>query len=268
MIDLSGRQAVVTGSATGLGASIAVKLAEAGASVILNYSRSAKEAEETADLCRSHGAQVQVVQANISEDSDCRKLAEAASVHGKLDILVNNAGTTKQVPNHAELDKLDKEDFLHIYGVNVVGPFMAVRACEPLLKAAKAQSGRASSVLNVSSIAAVTGIGSSVAYAASKGALNTMTLSLSRALAPDIRVNAICPGFIGTRWFKDALDKDQYARMEENVKNAMPLKLASGPDDIADAAFFFLHDGSAHVTGEMLIVDAGLHLGYAPTISR
>jgi 3-oxoacyl-[acyl-carrier protein] reductase len=266
--DLSGRVAIVTGSATGLGASFALKLAEAGASVIINYSRSAKEAEATADLCRAKGAQVQVIQANVSEDEDCKKLAEAARSYGRLDALINNAGTTKQVPDHSDLAGLDKEDFLRLYGVNVVGPFMMIRACEALLREANRQTGISSSVLNVSSIAGVIGNGSSVAYAASKGAFNTMTLSLARALAPAIRVNAVCPGFIGTRWFKDYLGAEKYGKMEESVKLATPLQVASGPDDIADAAFHFLTDASRHVTGETLITDAGLHLGYAPLKAR
>ena len=267
-IDLSGRIALVTGSATGLGASLATRLAEAGATVILNYSRSAKEAEETADICRGFGAQVQVVQADVSDEADCQKLADAAANYGHLDILVNNAGTTKKVPNHADLGGLSKDDFLHIYGVNVVGPFMTVRACEKLLRASRAVTGVSATILNVSSIAGVTGIGSSVAYAASKGAFNTMTLSLARALGPDIRVNAVCPGFIGTRWFKDDMGAETYEAMEASVRKSTPLGLASGPDDIAQAAFFFLTDASTHITGETLLVDAGLHLGYAPTVAR
>jgi len=123
-------------------------------------------------------------------------------------------------------------------------------------------------VLNVSSIAGVTGIGSSVAYAATKGALNTMTLSLARALAPAIRVNAVCPGFIGTRWFKDEMDEDAFARLEQGVAASVPLAVASGPDDIAASAVFFLGDDSRHVTGETLLVDAGMHLGYAPLTAR
>lgn len=266
--DLSGRVAIVTGSATGLGASIALRLAEAGASVVINYSRSSTEAEKTADECRAFGAQVHCVQADVAEDADCRKLAETANTYGRLDILVNNAGITKQVPNHADLAGLDKDDFLRLYAVNVVGPFMMVRACEDLLRASHEQTGIAAAVLNTSSIAGVTGIGSSVAYAASKGAFNTMTLSLARALAPAIRVNAICPGFIGTRWFKDKMDEEQYQRTEASVVAATPLNVASGPDDIADSALFFLTDASRHVTGETLLVDAGTHLGYAPLTAR
>lgn len=261
MTDLQGRRALITGSATGLGRSIAVKLAERGADVIVNYARSAAEAEEAADLCRAAGAQVQVVQADVAQPEGCRKLVDAARGWGHLDILVNNAGITRHARDHSDLDALTRDDFLDVYAVNVVGPYLMLQAAKPLLVAAHATSGRASAVLNTSSIAGVRGVGSSVAYAASKGALNTMTLSLARALAPAIRVNAICPGFIGTRWFRDTMDADSYARTEARIEASTPLGVASGPDDIADAALFFLSDASRHVTGEMLLVDAGMHLG-------
>ena len=175
--------------------------------MILNYSKSLKEAEATAEAVRAAGAEAAIAQGDVAEDADCRRIAEAAARFGRLDALVNNAGITKHVPRHAELDGLSKDDFLRLYAVNTVGPFQMIRACRALLEKATGQA----SVVMTSSIAGVTGIGSSVAYAASKGALNTMTLSLARALAPKIRVNAICPGFIDTRWFGDAFGEDATA---------------------------------------------------------
>lgn len=266
--DLAGRKALVTGSATGLGRSIAVKLAERGADVIINCTRSITDAEETVSICNNHGAQTQLVAADVSTDEGCAKLAEAAARWGHLDILVNNAGITRHARDHSDLNALKREDFIDTYAVNVAGPFLMMQACKDLLVKAHETTGRASAVLNVSSIAGVTGIGSSVAYAATKGALNTMTLSLARALAPAIRVNAVCPGFIGTRWFKDEMDAESYARLEAGVAKSVPLDVASGPDDIADSAVFFLTDASRHVTGETLLVDAGMHLGYAPLAAR
>jgi len=153
---------------------------------------------------------------------------------------------------------------MDVYAVNVAGPFLALQAMKPLLVAAYEQSGRASAVLNTSSIAGVIGIGSSVAYIASKGALNSMTLALARGLAPQIRVNSVCPGFIGTRWFKDAMDEEAYEKQVSAVEASTPLEVASGPDDIADAALFLVSDASRHVTGELLKVDAGVHLGKSP----
>jgi NAD(P)-dependent dehydrogenase (short-subunit alcohol dehydrogenase family) len=261
MADFDGKVILVTGGATGLGAAIAIGAAKRGAkTVILNYSRSAKEAEATADAVRAAGAEPALAQGDVGEDADCRRIAEAAGRFGRLDALVNNAGITKHAQNHGDLDALSKEDFLRLYAVNTVGPFQMIRACRGLLEAAPPPA----SVLMTSSIAGVLGIGSSVAYAASKGALNTMTLSLARALAPKIRVNAICPGFIDTRWFTDGRGEEAAQRIRENVAANTPLKVAGKPEDIADAALFLISSAARHVTGETMMVDAGLHLGFAP----
>ncbi len=264
MGDFDGKIVLVTGGGTGLGKSVAVGAAERGAkAVIVNYSKSAKEAEETADLIRKAGAEAGTVQGDVGDDAGCRAIAAACEKYGRIDALGNNAGVTKHVPNHADMDGLSKEDFLWIYTINTVGPFQMIRAARPLLEAA----GKAS-VLMTSSIAGVTGIGSSVAYAASKGALNTMTVSLARALAPKIRVNALCPGFIDTRWFTDQYGEQTTQRIRENTIKNTPLQAASTPDDIADAGLFLLSDHARHITGETLLVDAGLHLGYAPLVAR
>jgi NAD(P)-dependent dehydrogenase (short-subunit alcohol dehydrogenase family) len=252
--------ALVTGSATGLGAAVAIQLAERGArAVILNYSKSAAEAEETAERCRKAGAQTLVVQGDVASDADCRKLADAAARFGRLDVLVNNAGTTKHVA-HANLDGLSVEDFQRIYAVNVVGAFQMVRAARALLEAGADASGRASSVVMVSSVAGTDGTGSSIAYAASKGALNTMTYSLARALAPKIRVNAICPGFIDTRWFVQGVGEEVTSKIRAGVAARVPLRAASSAEDIAVSVVFLCSADSRHVTGETLLADAGLHL--------
>ncbi|MDX2234333.1 MAG: glucose 1-dehydrogenase [Hyphomonadaceae bacterium] len=264
MRDFDDKVVLVTGSATGLGAAIAIGAARRGAkAIILNCTKSLTEAEETADRVRAAGAEAIIARGDVSDDAACRAIAEAARPWGRIDALVNNAGMTKQVPNHADLDGLDSADFLRLYGVNVVGPFQMVRAARPLLEAAPKPA-----VLMISSIAGVTGIGSSVAYAASKGALNTMTVSLARALAPRIRVNALCPGFIDTRWFTDAFGEETTQRIRDNVAASTPLKVASQPEDIADSGLFLISDAARHVTGETLLVDAGMHLGYAPLAAR
>src|SRR3984885_10013073 len=176
-LDLKGKAAIVTGSATGIGAGVALGLARRGASVLVNYTKREAEAHATAELVREAGAKVSIVQGDVARDEDCRKIAAAAmEAWGRIDILVNNAGTTKFAA-HGDLDALSAEDFTGIYAVNVIGPFQMIRACAKGLKASGAGA-----VVNVSSVAGVAGVGSSVAYAASKGALNTMTLSLARAL--------------------------------------------------------------------------------------
>jgi 3-oxoacyl-[acyl-carrier protein] reductase len=237
--------------------------------VIINCTKSVADAEQTVADCQAALARRRGWCRRMSRPKKAaRPWRTPPHVWGRLDILVNNAGITRHARDHADLDALSRQDFLDIYAVNVAGPFLMMQACKSLLVKCHEETGRAAAVLNVSSIAGVTGVGSSVAYAASKGAFNTMTLSLARALAPAIRVNAICPGFIGTRWFKDQMGEEQYRKMEAGVAASVPLNVASGPDDIADSAVFFCTDASRHVTGETLLVDAGMHLGYAPLVAR
>src|ERR1700704_583251 len=251
--------AIVTGSASGLGAATAAILAKGGARIVVNYSNSKTEAEATADLCRKAGAEVVVVQGDVSRDEDCRKIAAAAAAWGGLDVLINNAGTTKHVPHH-DLDGLTAEDFQRIYAVNTIGPFQMIRAARAQLEAGAKASGRASAVVNVSSVAGISGIGSSIAYAASKGALNTITQSLARALAPLIRVNAICPGYIDTPWFTKGRGVEGAAKIRDSVVTKVPLKRASTAEDVAGLVCFLATPPSSNMTGEVVRMDAGAHL--------
>jgi len=252
--------AIVTGSASGLGAATAQILARGGARLVINYSSSKTEAEATAEACRKAGAaEVLVVQGDVSRDEDCRRIVAAASAWGRLDVLINNAGTTKHVA-HGDLAGLSAEDFQRLYGVNTIGPFQMVRAARGLLEAAAKAAGRPSAVVNVSSVAGISGVGSSIAYAASKGALNTMTLSLSRALAPLIRVNTVCPGYIDTPWFTKGRGEDGAKQVRDTVVAKVPLKVASSAEDIAQLVCFLASPASSNMTGEIVRMDAGMHL--------
>jgi 3-oxoacyl-[acyl-carrier protein] reductase len=251
--------AIVTGSASGLGAATAAILAKGGGRIVVNYSSSAKEAEQTADLCRKAGAEVTVVQGDVSRDEDCKKIVAAAASWGRLDALVNNAGTTKHVA-HENLDGLSAEDFQRLYGVNTIGPFQMVRAARALLEAGAKASGNTAAVVNISSVAGISGVGSSIAYAASKGALNTITLSLSRALAPAIRVNTVCPGYIDTPWFTKGRGVEGAAKVRDSVVAKVPLKRASTAEDVAALVCFLATPQSGNMTGEVVRMDAGAHL--------
>ncbi|MCK1614613.1 MULTISPECIES: SDR family oxidoreductase [unclassified Bradyrhizobium] len=259
--------AIVTGSATGLGAACAVDLATQGWNVAINYTRSKKEAAETFAKVKARGVDAITVQADMGQDADCRKLAaETLKRWGRIDGLINNAATTKfQEPG--DLEGVTVEDFDRILRVNVTGPYMMSRAVWPTMKRQWEESGERASIVNVSSNAGATGVGSSIPYVASKGALNTLTLSLARWFAPAVRVNTICPGFIQTRWLLEGLGEPEYEKMKEATEQTTPLRQAGTPEQMAEAALFFLMSAS-HITGEFLLVDAGSHLGTMPIKGR
>ncbi len=258
MKDLSKRVAIVTGSSCGVGAATAVALAAQGCNVVINYNANAAGAAEVATRCQELGVQTLVLQGDVASDADCRAMAQAAMDQwGQIDVLVNNAGTTKFV-DHSDLEGLSADDFQHIYGVNVVGCYQMTRAVNPSMQAQE----EGGAVVNVASIAGVSGIGSCVAYAASKGAMITMTLSLARALAPKLRVNAVCPGFIEGDWLRQGLGDERYEAMRDLNRKAAPLGVTATADTVADAILHFV-SGPQIVTGETLMVDGGRHLSMA-----
>lgn len=257
-MNIQGGVAIVTGSSSGVGAACARQLAARGCNVVVNYSHNETGARATEAACREAGVDVLVVRADVADDGDCRRLAAAAdSKWGRIDALINNAGTTKFCA-HDNLDGLSKQDFLDIYAVNTVGAYQMTRAVVPAMK----RGGRGS-IVNVASIAAVMGIGSSIAYAASKGAMVTMTLSLARMLGPEIRVNAVCPGFIQGDWLREGMGPAVYEDAKKFLEETTPLRLTTTPDAVADAILYFVA-GADVVTGETLILDGGMHLNTAP----
>lgn len=238
------RSALVTGSATGIGRAAAWMLADRGYAVTVNYSRSQTEAEETADGVKSRGAEVRLVKANIGVDAEVQDMImKTASAFGGLDVLVNNAATTHFVP-HDDLDGLTENVWDEILQVNVKGTFYACRAAMPHLKA------RRGNIVTVASVAGISGSGSSIAYAASKGAVITLTKSLARAFAPEVRVNAVAPGPVQTRWLAEHQD------LLEAAVRITPLKRPATPEDVAEA-IIYLADVATLVTGQVLVIDGG-----------
>ena len=250
----SNKVAIITGGSRGVGAATARLLASKGWNITITCTSSMDDAENVVKECEKLGVEAIAITADVSEDNSCVQTAqETIEKWGRIDALVNNAGTTKFVFNHADLDGLNAEDFLHIYKVNVVGPFQMVRACKEMLLNSENPS-----VVNISSIAGIKGLGSSLAYASSKGALNTMTKSMARNLGP-IRVNAICPGFIQGDWLRNGMGDDLYNAALENLTNNTPLKLTVTPEQVAKGIYSFI-DINTVVTGETMLMDGGHHL--------
>ncbi len=252
---LQGAVGIVTGGGTGIGAAVVRRLAARGVSCIINYATSRDDAET---LAAEVGQRAIAVQADIVDDAACRALAKAATdAFGRIDFLVNNAGRTTFAA-HEDLDALDAEDFIDIYRLNTVAPFQMIRACAPALRASPIGA-----VVNVASVAGVFGMGSSVAYAASKGALVTMTKSLARVLAPGIRVNAVAPGYVATGWYEKRLGDEGFAKLNAKVAASVPMGFATGPDDVAGPIEMLLDPMSRAMTGEVLLLDGGGHLDVA-----
>lgn len=243
--------AVITGSSSGIGAATARLFARNGLNVVVNYSRDPAPAEAVARECRELGAEVLLLKADVARDEDCRMMAAAVEREwGRADALVNNAGTTRFVAAR-DLEGLSAQDFHDIYAVNVVGAYQMIRAFAPLM-ARHPGAG----VVNVSSVAAVAGAGSSVAYMASKGALNAMTFGLARALGPAVRVNAVGPGMVETPWLLNGLGAESYNARRKHYESVAPLAATIQPEDVADACYW-LCMGAKKTTGEFILVDGG-----------
>jgi 3-oxoacyl-[acyl-carrier protein] reductase len=239
--------AIVTGSATGIGRACALRFAENKFNVVVNYSRSEAEARESLKLVEDCGVRGLLVQCDVGSDAAVREMLHTVDREfGRLDVLVNNAGTTWFI-DHKNLEEMSEEKWDRILQVNLKGPFFCIRAAVPLLK--KSGGG---AVVNVSSVAGIGGDGSSIAYAASKGALNTMTKSLAKALGPEIRVNAVCPGPVDTRWLRAVMSPEELEKRTAHF----PMQRPALPEDIADAVLY-LATGTRLTTGQCLVVDGG-----------
>jgi 3-oxoacyl-[acyl-carrier protein] reductase len=237
--------ALITGGGTGVGRATTLQLAQRGYGVVVNYSRSQDDAETTAEEASEHNVRAIAVQCDVADDAQVRAMIDRIQGEfGRLDVLVNNAGMTHFV-THTDLESMTTDKWDQILAVNLKGPFFVSRAAIPLMRV-----GGGGAIVNVASVAGLAGAGSSIAYAASKGGLITMTKSFARAFAPDIRVNAVCPGVILSRWL------DGREELIDAAIKITPLRKASSPDDIADTILFLACDAGM-MTGQSLVVDGG-----------
>ncbi len=241
--------ALVTGSATGIGRAEAVALAAAGYDVAINYSRSADEAAETAAQCERHGARTIVVGCDVADDSRVKSMvAEAEEAFGRLNVLCNNAGITSSAP-FKDLDAIDMDEWDRVLAVNVRGIVQVTRACVPMLRAA------GGCIVNPASIVGLRPGPQPLAYSTSKAAVVSLTRTLALALGPDIRVNAVAPGWMEGGWMERMLG-DNYHRLMERCARMTPLKRCVTADDVAET-MLSLVNGNRFVTGEIVVVDGG-----------
>ena len=248
--------AIVTGGGTGVGRATSLALAKLGCSVVVNYSRSRDEAEATVKEITALGVRSFAVQGDVAGDAACRAMvAMTVEQLGRIDVLVNCAGTTEFIA-FQDLEAVTDETWVRLYKVNVVGAFHCARAVrEPMLAVG------GGIIINVSSVAAQLAQGSSIPYCCTKAALDNLTVSLARTLAPQIRVNGIAPGFIAGRWTQAGLGP-RYDTLKQAYENTLPLGRVCQPEDIADGILSLI-TGSRLVTGQTLTVDAGMMIaGY------
>lgn len=254
---LDGSVALVTGSSSGIGAATAIALAGRGCRVAITWTNNEESGIQVLKLCQAQGVEAMLVHLDVADDSECKTVVSSIiKKWGSLGVLVNSAGITHHCALE-DLDGLNAEDFLEIYRVNVVGAFQITRAATPHLRA-----NSIAHVVNVASMAALNGRGSSIAYSASKGAMVTMTKSLARALGPEVRVNAICPGLVKGRWLEKSFGVDSYESRMRLSERKNTLKAIPTPEDVADMIVSLIQ-GFDLTTGDSVIIDGGAHLGVA-----
>jgi 3-oxoacyl-[acyl-carrier protein] reductase len=245
----SRKAALVTGGATGIGAAAVVALARAGYDVALNYSSSESAARETAGEAEKLGARTLVVKCDVSDEKGVRSmLAQVKEKFGRLDVLVNNAGTTASW-KPKDLETLSLEEWDRVFAVNVRGLFQVTRAAVPMLKESKG------CVVNTASIVGLRPGPQPLPYAASKAAVVNMTKTLAWNLGPEIRVNAVAPGWMEGDWMKRML-KDKYEDLMGKRAKATPLKRVVTAQDVAETMMSLIQS-NRFVTGEIIVIDGG-----------
>ena len=256
-MELRGKTAIVTGSAVGVGRQVALDLAGRGANVVINYSRSEDDAKEAVRLVEAAGGKALLVKADVSDDGQVEAMVQrAVEAFGGLHVLVNNAAMTHFVP-FADLDGMKSEYWDDIFAVNVKGAFFCSRAAAKAMRACVDAGSPAAAIVNIASVAGTRATGSSIAYAASKAAVINMTVALAKVLGPEIRVNAVAPGFIETRWLKNGLGDQVYEAAKAHQSRLAPLKGVCTPETVSQLVLSLI-EGADMVTGECITIDGGV----------
>ena len=243
------KAALITGSATGIGRATALALAARGYGVVINYTRSEAEARQTVKDVEAAGGTALLRQADVADDEAVVRMAQASMDRfGRLDALVNCAGTTVPTPP-SDLDGLKLSDWDRVFAVNVRGTFSAIRACAPHLRASRG------SIVNLASVVGLRPGPQPIPYSASKAAIINMTRTLAGVLGPEIRVNAVAPGWMEGRWMEKALG-DQYGDLMQRRAKRTPLQRVANPEDVA-ATILSLIESNPFVTGETIVIDGG-----------
>jgi len=244
------KAALVTGAATGIGRSAVLALARAGYDVAVNYASSEAAARDTAAEAEKLGVKALLVKCDVSDEAGVRAmLAKVGEAFGHLDVLVNNAGTTASW-KPKDLDSLSLDDWDRVFAVNVRGLFQVTRAALPLLK-----KGTKPCIVNTASIVGLRPGPQPLPYAASKAAVVNLTKTLAWNLGPDIRVNAVAPGWMEGDWMKRML-KDKYEDLMGKRAKATPLKRVVTADDVAETMMTLI-ESNRFVTGEVIVIDGG-----------
>ena len=253
-MDLKDRVAIVTGGGTGIGRAVSIRLAKAGAkAVVVNYSRSEKDAQATAAEIVGLGSDALIHKADVSDETAVRSMIAAAKDrYGRIDVLINNAGTTRFIP-HPDLEALTDEVWDEILKVNLKGTFYCCRAAAAELRKNNG------AIVNIASVAGHRGTGSSIVYAVSKAGVLQLTRALAVALAPDVRVNSVSPGLVSTRWLRQ-FDAGAADSQEKSLSATTPLGAIATPDHVAQAVMAFVENDI--LTGQDLVVDGGKNVQY------
>lgn len=245
---------IISGASKGIGAAIAQRFAKSSCNIVISYNRDDEAAKQIALECKKSGVDTLLFKGDVSQDKICRDLVETAyGRFGSIDYLINNAAQTK-FAHPKNLDELNSEDFLSVYQVNLIAAYQLMRAVKNYM----CENEDGGAIVNISSTAATTGIGSSYAYTASKGALNSLSLSLARVFAPKVRINVVSPGYVPTSWWYQQFDQEKFDDFLQRQKDKSILNRVTLAEEVADTVYSVAQNKA--LVGCVLTLDSGISL--------